>query len=78
MVGSRHGRLVLVENLDESDQGGERYTIKRYDRLPGEAEDRPIAIMRPLNPEFPAWTLDQETAAAGRIRVIAEFVDILS
>jgi phage repressor protein C with HTH and peptisase S24 domain len=70
VIGSRHGRLVLVENLDESDEGGERYTIKRYHRPPGAH----AVVMQPLNPEFPAWEIDEEAAEAGRIRVIAEFV----
>ena len=73
VVGSRHGRLVLVENLDESDEGGERYTIKRYVRPTGKGD----VVMEPLNPEFKRWTLDEDAAEAGRIRVIAEFVDIL-
>jgi len=77
VVGSRHGRLVLVENLEESEEGGERYTIKRYHRPPGAHGERPIAIMQPLNPDFPTWEIDEEAAEAGRIRVMAEFVQIL-
>jgi phage repressor protein C with HTH and peptisase S24 domain len=73
VVGSRHGRLVLVENLSESEEGGERYTIKRYHRPPGAH----AVVMQPLNPEFPAWEIDEEEAETGRIRVVAEFVDIL-
>ena len=64
---------MLVENLDESDEGGERYTIKRYHRPPGAH----AVVMQPLNPEFPTWEIDEEAAEAGRIRVIAEFVQIL-
>ncbi len=73
VVGSRHGRLVLVENLSESDEGGERYTIKRYHRPAGAH----AVTMQPLNPDFPAWEIDEEAAEDGRIRVVAEFVDIL-
>jgi len=74
VVGSRHGRLVLVENLSESEEGGERYTIKRYHRPPGAHS----VVMQPLNPEFAPWEIDEEAAEAGRIRVIAEFVDVLT
>jgi SOS-response transcriptional repressor LexA len=65
-AGSRTGRLVLVENFGEA--GENRYTIKRYRR----AGDK--VILEPLNPEFPAWELDPE----GRIRVLAEFVEVLT
>jgi SOS-response transcriptional repressor LexA len=79
VIGSRHGRLVLVENLAEAEEGGERYTIKRYHRPPGKNADsyRGVATLQPLNPEFEPWQLDAEAAEAGRIRVIAEFVDVL-
>jgi SOS-response transcriptional repressor LexA len=64
-AGSRSGRLVLVENFGEP--GENRYTIKRYRR------DGQKVILEPLNPAYEAWELDPEA----RIRVLAEFVDVL-
>jgi SOS-response transcriptional repressor LexA len=64
-AGSRTGRLVLVENFGEP--GENRYTIKRYRR----AHDR--VILEPLNPEYEPWELDPDA----RIRVLAEFVEVL-
>ena len=64
---------MLVEIRDESDEGGERYTIKRYHRPPGTRQ----VVMQPLNPEFPSWIIDEDLAEEGRIRVIAEFLDRL-
>ena len=76
VVGSRQGRLVLVERLG----GGlnDRYTVKRYHsekRL--DPEGRPVherIRLEPLNPEFEAWDLDPEE---DRFRIMAEFVEVL-
>ena len=81
VVGSRQGRLVLVENLEESEEGGQRYTVKRYESkktMTGEDESRNVTVtMVPLNREYESWEIDPESAAAGRIRVLAEFVCVL-
>ena len=76
VTGSRHGRLVLVEQLG----GGtnDRYTVKRYasdkvEREDGSWSHERITLM-PLNPEFEAWSLDPEEE---RFRIIAEFVRVL-
>jgi SOS-response transcriptional repressor LexA len=66
VVGSRTGRLVLVENYGEP--GENRYTIKRYRR------EGQRVILEPLNPEFEAWELDENAS----IRVLAEFVQVLA
>jgi hypothetical protein len=77
VTGSRQGKWVLVENLEESAEGGERYTIKRYrssKRATADANWEHGEIwMEPLNSDFPAWRLEENS----RIRVIAEFVRIL-
>jgi SOS-response transcriptional repressor LexA len=76
VTGSRHGRLVLVEQLG----GGtnDRYTVKRYasdkvEREDGSWSHERITLM-PLNPEFEAWSLDPEEE---RFRIFAEFVRVL-
>lgn len=74
VVGSRHGRLLLIEKFDETDFAA-RYTVKLYMRqgaLPeGEERTQPIRL-QPLNPEFEAFDLTSE-----QFRVIAEFVQVL-
>ena len=74
VVGSRQGRLVLIEQMNEYDIAW-RYTIKRYGRLSPlvEGEERTEKIrLEPLNPEFEAFDL-----AADQFRVVAEFVQVL-
>ena len=76
VTGSRHGRLVLVEQLG----GGtnDRYTVKRYasdkvEREDGSWSHERITLM-PLNPEFESWMLDPEEE---KFRIVAEFVRVL-
>jgi len=77
VVGSRQGRLLLVENLAESDEGGERYTVKRYRSTKRVSEDggweHERILMEPLNPEFEPW----EIGGDDRVRVLAEFVAVV-
>lgn len=77
VTGSRQGRKVLVEHLGESEQGGERYTVKRYrstKQTSGDGEWRHARILlEPLNPEFDAWELEE----GSQCRVLAEFVRVL-
>lgn len=67
VAGSRTGRHVLVENFGET--GENRYTIKRYRR-----RDDKTVVLEPLNPAYNAWEIDPEDP---RIRVIAEFVEVI-
>jgi hypothetical protein len=74
VVGSRQGRIVLVELLGVGEESA-RYTIKRYtSRKTGAGEEwRHESIrLEPLNPEFEPLELDE-----GRFRVIAEWVAVL-
>jgi len=80
VVGSRQGKWVLVENLEESGEGGQRYTVKRYESTKVASEDgfrHEKITMVPLNPEFDPWEIDPEAGEAERIRVIAEFIRVL-
>jgi phage repressor protein C with HTH and peptisase S24 domain len=75
VTGSRQGRLVLVEALE---QGTDRYTVKRYrsekrENEAGEWSHERIRL-EPLNLEFEAWDLDPEEE---RYRILAEFVQVL-
>ena len=76
VTGSRQGRLVLVEALDQG--GNDRYTVKRYrsekrENEGGEWSHRRIRL-EPLNPAFAAWDLNPEE---DRYRILAEFVQVL-
>ncbi|MEO8050142.1 MAG: S24 family peptidase [Acidobacteriota bacterium] len=76
VTGSRQGRLVLVEALDEP--GNDRYTVKRYRSEKrqidaGEWSHERISL-EPLNPAFEAWDLDPQE---DRYRILAEFVQVL-
>jgi phage repressor protein C with HTH and peptisase S24 domain len=73
LVGSREGKLVLVENFGEP--GENRYTIKRYrseKKFEGEEWMHERILLEPLNPEFEAWELTE-----GRIEVRGIFVRVL-
>jgi phage repressor protein C with HTH and peptisase S24 domain len=79
-AGSREGRLMLVQNLTESDEGGQRYTIKRYYSRKVTTEDgwqHSEITMEPLNPEFEPWQIDPEAGELEQIRILAEFVRVL-
>jgi SOS-response transcriptional repressor LexA len=74
VTGSRQGRLVLIEKLDETDFAW-RYTVKRYANhgARDESAERTEKIrLEPLNKEFAAFDLE-----ADQFRVIAEFVQVL-
>jgi SOS-response transcriptional repressor LexA len=76
VVGSREGKLVLVEALG----GGknDRYTVKRYHSEKSQREDGTWTHNRiqlqALNPEFESWDLDPDE---DRYRILAEFVRVL-
>jgi len=76
VVGSREGRLLLVEYLGGG--GNDRHTVKRYhsrkrQRTDGSWEHE-IIRLEPLNPAFKAWDLKPEE---DRFRIVAEFVQVL-
>jgi hypothetical protein len=77
VVGSRQGKRVLVENLEESESGGQRYTVKRYTsskrQNPDGTWEHERIILEPLNPDFDAWPLEE----GSRVNVLAEFVCVL-
>jgi SOS-response transcriptional repressor LexA len=77
VVGSRQGKRVLVENLAESEAGGQRYTVKRYyseKRVSPDGEwEHTVVRFEPLNPEFEAWEITEDH----QCRVLGEFVRVL-
>ncbi len=76
VVGSRQGKLVLVESLGRGDN--DRYTVKRYSSQKVQLENGTWAHGRirleALNPEFESWDLDAEE---DRYHIVAEFVRVL-
>lgn len=75
VVGSRQGKLVLVERFGTTETSA-RYTIKRYtsEKRPREDGTWEHAWVRlePLNREFEGFELKE-----GETRVIAEFIQVL-
>ena len=76
VVGSRQGRLVLVEDRETS--GNNRYTVKRYRSEKTGGDDDPWRHERirleSLNPEYPSWDLDPDEA---QYRIVGEFLRVL-
>lgn len=75
VVGSRHGRLVLVRNSELADDN--QYTVKRYKSEKRTTEDGFVQTrirLESLNPEYPSWDLDPEE---DKYQIIAEFVCVL-
>ncbi len=74
VVGSREGRLLLVEKYgDTANQG--RYTIKRYHSEKIYSEEgwqHDFIELQPLNQEFEPWRLRPD-----EFQVIAEFVSVI-
>jgi SOS-response transcriptional repressor LexA len=70
--GSRSGMLVLVE------EGGSRYTVKRYTsrKIPAEngSWKHESIVLEPLNPEHEDIILTEDE---DRYRVVAEFIRVL-
>lgn len=77
VVGSRQGRLVLVEALGRG--SNDRYTVKRFRSEKAQSSEGEWSHARirlePLNPDFEAWDLDPREAE--NLRVIAEFIRVL-
>ena len=79
VVGSRQGKLLLIQHLGASASGGE-FTVKRYtSRKSATAEGWRHERIRlePLNPEFQAWDLDPAELEDGPYRVRGEFLGVL-
>jgi SOS-response transcriptional repressor LexA len=76
LVGSRQGKLVLVEALGRGTN--DRYTVKRYRsqkvQNPDGSWTHDRIRLEPLNPAFEAWDLSPEE---DRYRIFAEFVTVL-
>ncbi len=76
VVGSREGKLVLVEALGGG--ANDRYTVKRYrsekTRHPDGSWSHQRNSLEALNPEFDSWDLSPEE---DRYRILAEFVRVL-
>ena len=81
VVGSRNGRLVLVEDRGASG-GFDRYTVKRYvsEKSRGAALDdggewRQTRIrLESLNPDYPSWDLEPDQ---NRFAIVAFFERVL-
>ena len=72
VVGSRQGRLVLVERMGSG--ANDRYTVKRYRSEKRDDGSHASITLESLNPEFESWNLDPEE---DRFRILAEFVRVL-
>jgi phage repressor protein C with HTH and peptisase S24 domain len=73
-VGSRQGKIVLVERYGITDETA-RYTVKRYTsekREMGDQWEHTRIRLEPLNPEFEAWDVEPEGFA-----VIAEWLRVI-
>ena len=79
VVGSRQGKIVLVELRDSVDpETGERYTVKRYASEKTETESgwRHVRVtLQPVNPEYDAIVLAADEEAD--VGVVAEFLAVL-
>jgi phage repressor protein C with HTH and peptisase S24 domain len=73
-VGSRQGKIVLVERFGSFDESA-RYTVKRYTSEKRESEgswEHEQIRLEPLNPEFEAWDVEPHDFA-----VVAEWLRVL-
>jgi len=75
VVGSRQGKLVLVERFGTTETSA-RYTIKKYTSKKIESSEggweHASVRLEPVNPEFEGFELKE-----GEARVIAEFIQVL-
>jgi phage repressor protein C with HTH and peptisase S24 domain len=75
VVGSRQGKLVLVERFGATETSA-RYTIKKYTSQKRQAEEgeweHASVRLEPLNKEFEGFELKE-----GEAQVIAEFIQVL-
>ena len=76
VTGTRQGKWVMVEDRSIASEETERYTIKEFSsekRMHAEGWQHTRILLKPLNPAFDAFELDD----SGRFAVIAEFVSLL-
>jgi len=75
LVGSRQGKLVLVERFGTTETSA-RYTIKKYTSKKIQSDEgewrHGTVRLEPLNPEFEGFELKE-----GEARVIGEFIQVL-
>jgi SOS-response transcriptional repressor LexA len=75
-VGSRQGRILLIERFGVADQSA-RYTVKRYTSRKKENEveetwEHDQIRLEPLNPEFEPWDVEPQDFA-----VVAEWLRVI-
>jgi SOS-response transcriptional repressor LexA len=73
-VGSRQGKIVLVERFGLADQSA-RYTVKRYTsvkKTSGDEWEHERIRLEPLNPEFEPWDVEPQDFA-----VVAEWLRVI-
>lgn len=80
VVGTRQGRIVLVQLGDDPDpETGERYTVKKYESAKTVADDgtwRHLTVtLRPSNPAF--QPIDLTCEDEGSVQVVAEMLEVL-
>ena len=75
VVGSRHGKLVLVRDSELADE--QRFTVKRYRSEKRETEGGVVQTrirLESLNPAYPSWDLNEDS---GKYQIVGEFVRVL-
>ena len=80
VVGSRTGRILLVQHRDISDpETGGTFTVKKFDSSGIYGKDTTertgTIYLRPLNPDF--QPIELKNATEDNVRAIAEFLDVL-
>jgi len=76
--GTRNGKIVLVECLDDLDKDTGKYTIKMYSSMKREEEDVLIQeeiVLKPLNKSFDPIVLPANEE--GKLRVVGVFIDVV-
>jgi SOS-response transcriptional repressor LexA len=79
VVGTRQGKLLLIQRKGASDAGGE-FTVKRYTSVKSQTEEgwRHERIrLEPLNPDYEAWDLVPSDFEDGPYRVCGEFLRVV-
>ncbi len=81
-IGSRHGKLVLVQvNTHADPEDGGRYTVKKYQstkRLSDNGWEHESIELQPLNPDPKFKPIKITADDADSMRIIGEFVAVLS
>jgi len=80
LEGSRHNAIVLVQLRDIKDpETGERYTVKRYSSqkaVEGDTWRHTKIVLSPINQAYEPIVITEN--AEERVRVLAEFVEVIS